>query len=190
VTVDVSEGGDHGAWAPLPTRDRVLTGGRTVYLGELEAPLLVTQPSRWGVIEASFPAMPCIVECDPLVTAALPLPARVEGWVDRCHRPVEPPGRARRAEELMGRAARFAGTLTQIRGVQVAATPFGRTIPLMVAVDVGDFVAGAARNGVTGLRPLPGLGGGVALSIHPSHDDAALGRVRDVLAVLLRRVVP
>jgi hypothetical protein len=190
VTVDVSEGDDDRDWAPLPTHDRVLTGGRTVYLGVPDPPLLVTQPSRWGVVEESFPDVACLVECDPLVTAALPLPARVEGWVDRCHRPVEPPGRPRRAEELMGRAARFAGTLTQIRGVRVAATPFGRTIPILVQVEVGGLVAAAAREGVTGLRPLPGLGGGVALSVHPDHDEDALGRVRDVLAALLRRVAP
>lgn len=185
MTVDVGECGDHAAWADLPSSDRVFTGDRTVYLEPFDPPLLVVQPNRWGVIETWFPDVACVVECDPVVTSALPLPRIVDGWMDRFHRPVDEPGRPARAEETMRRATRFARTLCQLRGVSVAATPFARTIPLIVPVRVDELVEEAASHGVVGLRPLDGLGGGVALSVHPEHTDQELATVRQVLGGLV-----
>lgn len=185
VSVDVAEYGDPSRWAALPTHDRVFSGDRTVYLEPFDTPLIVTQPNRWGVVESSFPDVPCVVECDPVVAAALPTPAVVEVWLDRCHRPIDPPGRRARAAEVIDRAARFAGTLGQIRGVSAAARPFARTIPLLVPVAIGALIDAAARAGVTGIRALGGLGGGIALSVSPDHTDDDLATVRRVLGDLI-----
>lgn len=185
MTLFVGEDVDPDSWAELPTHDRVFTGSETVFLPPLSPPVVVTQPNRWGVIEQRFPADPCLVECDPVVVAALPRPGNVAGWMDRRHRPIDLPGRPQRARGLIRRARRLAGMLASLPGVEVAAQPFARTIPLRVRADVTDLIGRMAEEGVVGLRPLEGLGGGLAVSVAPDHRDDDARRLTEILRRLV-----
>lgn len=182
--MNVAEGAPPAEWASLPDGDRVLVGGHTVWTGPFRAPIVVAQPNRWGVIEDRFPDLPCVVESDPVVTGCLPLPAAVLGFVDRAHRPIDRPG-CGHGRSLMDAAASLAAALTQIKGVKVAATPFARTIPLLVPRHPQGLIEECARRGVVGIRPLPGLGGGIALSVRAEHGRAELERIRLVLETCL-----
>lgn len=181
VKVDLSEGTSPENWAPLPTEDRVLVGGHTVWTGPFRPPVVVAQPNRWGVVEAGFPTVACLVEADPLVTAHLPLPQQVVGFVDRSHRPIDDPRRREAGLRLMETAARLATSLTQIKGVKVAATPFARTVPLLVARDPVSLIRSCTQRGMVGMRALPGLGGGVALTVNEDHGPDELERILRVL---------
>lgn len=182
--IDVSEGSEPARWVSLPG-DRVIVGGTTVWLGPHAEPLLVCQPNRWGVIEPAFPPVPAIVEVDVDVSGLMPMPATVVGWQDRTGRSVDAPTPSHRGRELLDRTARFARRLSGIAGVSVAASPFARTIPLVSPIEAGDLIEGATRHGVNGIRPLPGLAGGWALSISSDHTDEELDRVAEVVAHLV-----
>jgi hypothetical protein len=181
VTIDVSEGAGPDTWAPLPTDDRVMVGGHTVWTGPFRTPVVVPQPNRWGVIESGFPDVPCVVEADPLVTAHLPLPGLVVGFVDRTHRAIDEPYRRDTGLRLMETAARLAKRLTQIKGVRVVATPFARTVPLLVGHDPLSLVRRCSERGLVGMRPLPAVGGGVALSVNEDHGPDELERIQGIL---------
>lgn len=187
MSVDVSEGISPEKWAPLPGHDRVLVGGHTVWTGPFRAPVVVAQPNRWGVIEQDFPDVRCLVEADPPVTAHLPLPARVGGFLDRCHRPIDIPVEDEAGRRLMDQAARLARSLIQTRGVQVAATPFARTIPLLTPRTPADLIAECAEQGLVGIRPLSGLAGGVALSVRADHGPDHLDHVVSVIRNAVER---
>lgn len=187
MRVDVSEGIDPGDWAPSPTEDRVLVGGRTVWTGPFHPPVLVAQPNRWGVIEAYFPDVPCLVEADPAVTGHLPLPGDVVGFVDRSHRPLAEPPKDDTGRRLMKRAVGLGKSLGQIKGVKVAATPFARTLPLLTPSDAHGLIWACAELGLTGLRPLEGLAGGVALTVREEHGPPELDRVTEVIRTVVGR---
>ncbi|MFP3913317.1 MAG: hypothetical protein ACLFWM_00450 [Actinomycetota bacterium] len=181
MTVDVSEEVPYRQWADLPRGDRVLVGGHTVWSEPVRPPLLVSQPNRWGVVEDHFPPVPCLVEADPAVTGHLPLPDEVVGFVDRAHHPLDAPRETETGRRLLQEAIRLSRRLTQIRGLKVAATPFARTIPILTPRDARALAEGCESDGVAGLRPLEGLGGGVALSIRPEHGPGDLDRIVEVL---------
>lgn len=187
MKVDVSEGIPPERWANLPFDDRIMVGGHTVWTGPFRTPVLVAQPNRWGVVEAAFPGLPCVVEADVAVTGHLALPREVVGFVDRAHRPVAPPRESDSGRRLLGSAARVAKRLGQIREVKVAASPFARTIPLLTPRDTAALIRECEREGLVGLRDLPGLGGGIALSVREEHGPEALDRVVEVLARLILR---
>lgn len=187
MKVDVSEGIDHENWAPLPGHDRVLVGGHTVWSGPFEPPVVTPQPNRWGVIDHDFPGVECLVEADPEVTGHLPLPGRVVGFVDRTHRPINAPCVHPEGRGLMEKAARLGKRLTQMRGVRLASSPFARTVPLVTPRDANELIRDCVARGVTGIRPLPGLAGGVALSVHQHHDPDQLDHIVAVLRAVVGR---
>lgn len=180
--IDLSGGSDPSSWALLPTHDRAMVGGTTVWLGGHTLPLVVPQPNRWGVIEQAFPDVPCVVEADPEVTPWMPLPPRIEGWLDRLHQPVDTPRRTQRGRQLMRRADRLGTRLSQIKGVSVVRRPFGRTLPLLTPLEPALLIAAAAGSGVVGIHPIPGLGGGVTITIGHEHTDNDLDRVVSVVS--------
>lgn len=179
VTFDVSEGVDPQLWAISPTR--YLIGGISVWKSEG----MVSQPNRWGVIQSEFPPNPCTVEIDPLVAAHLPLPSSVVGFVDRAHRALEPPVESEDGRRAIGLARKLAGRLEQLRGVGVAFRPFARTIPLITPVEADALIEHCARAGVTGIRGLAHLGGGVALSVQPSMDEGDLAEIATIIGSAL-----
>lgn len=187
MRVDVSEGISPDEWAPLPGHDRVLVGGHTVWTGPFDPPVVVAQPNRWGVVERDFPAEMCLVEADPPVTAHLPLPARISGFLDRSHRQIDVPGQEAIGRGLMDQAARLAKSLTQTRGVQVAATPFARTVPLLTPRTPTELISECAEQGLMGVRALSGLAGGVALSVRPEHGPDHLDHVVAVIRAAVGR---
>lgn len=187
MRVDLAEGVPPDRWTPLPSHDRVMVGGHTVWTGPFDAPVVVSQPNRWGVVEQQFPPVECVVEADPLITAHLPLPEVVEGFVDRTHRRIDPPPALTSGTRMMEEAQRLAKRLTQIRGLQVAATPFGRTVPFVSSVEAPAFIAAAAEEGLVGIRTLDGIGGGFALSVGPDHGSAETEHVFGVLRALMTR---
>lgn len=182
MTIDVSEGIDPSLWAPLPTNDRVLVGGRTVWTGPFSEPVVVAQPNRWGVIEAEFPDVRCLLEGDPPVTGHLPQPRKVMGYVDRSHQPIDPPQATAAGERLMATAESLAKSITQLGGVTVAATPFARTIPLMIPLEPSRLIATCREHGLLGIHPLPGMAGGIALAVTERHGPKELRTIVEVLA--------
>lgn len=186
LTIDVAESLDPGSWPPLPTTDRVQVGGHTVWTGPFEPPVLVAQPNRWGVIESSFPPAPCVVEVDAEVAGHLPLPHEVVRFIDRRHRPVDPPAATAQGKDLMRRAQRLSKMLSQIPGVVIAATPFARTIPITTPVEAEDVIVSCRRRGLVGLRSLPGLAGGIAVSVQITHSRETLERIAAVLDGTIR----
>lgn len=185
VTIHLSEEPDPTHWETLPTGDRVVVGGRTVWTGPFETPVVVAQPNRWGVIESTFPEAPCMVEVDPAVSGWLAMPDDVVGYVDRLHRPVDRPQPTPLGRDLMTRAQRLAKALTQIRGVVVAASPFARTIPIITPMDPVKLVEACHGRDIAGIRPLRGIGGAVALTVRPEHRPEDLDTVATVLAELV-----
>lgn len=187
MRVDLAEGVPSDRWMPLPAHDRVMVGGHTVWTGPFESPVVVAQPNRWGIVEQEFPSVECLVEADPLVTGHLPLPAMVAGFVDRTHRPIAPPSALPEGKRMLEEGQRLAKRLDQIKGLRVAATPFGRTIPLVTPLEAETLIAAAAGEGLVGIRALDGLGGGFALSVGPAHGAAETDYVFGVLRALLSR---
>lgn len=159
-----------------------MVGGTTVWLGGHTLPLVIPQPNRWGLIEQTFPDVGCVVEADPEVTPWMPLPSRIEGWVDHRHHPIDPPRRTQRGRQLMLRAERLGTMLSQIKGVSVVRRPFGRTLPLMTPLEPARLIATAAADGIIGIHPIHGLGGGVIITIGHEHTDDDLSRVVSVVA--------
>lgn len=182
MRIDLAADIHESAWAPLPGHDRVMVGGRTMWIGPFDPPVLVAQPNRWGVIEGEFPPVPCLVEADPLVTGLLDLPEVVVGFVDRSHTPIDPPPATTLGKELMEAARILAKILTQIRGVVVAATPFARTVPVITPLEPSELIAACSVRGVVGIRPLAGMAGAVALTVGPDHGRVVLDRVAEVVA--------
>lgn len=187
MTIDLSEEIDPALWATLPDDDRVFVGGRTVWTGPFREPLVVAQPNRWGVIEEGFPDVACVVEVDAPVSGHLSMPARTVGFVDRAHRSVPPPERQPLGARLIAGAQTLSKAITQIRGVTVAAMPFARTIPLMTPREPADVIAECHRAGLVGIRRLPGLAGGVALTVTERLGPDDFGRIADVLAGVVGR---
>lgn len=187
LTVDVSDDIDPELWAPLPRRDRLAVGGRTIWLGAASGEVVVVaQPNRWGVVEREFPDAPCLVEADPPVTGLLPLPGDVRGFVDRTHRPIPPPRVTDVGRRLLAGAARLGKMFQQIKGVTIAATPFARTVPIITPREPDDLVVACRDRGLTGLRPLGSMAGAVAITVKPEHDRIALERIVEVLEHLAR----
>lgn len=182
VTIDLSEETDPTRWKSLPTGDRVSVGGRTVWTGPFQTPVVVAQPNRWGIIESSFPEVPCIVEVDPAVSGLLAMPDEVVGYVDRFHQPTDRPQPTPLGRDLMKRAQRLAKALTQIRGVVVAASPFARTVPLITPMDPESLAEACHGRDIVGIRPLHGMAGAVALTVRPEHRPEHLETVARVLA--------
>lgn len=182
--IDVSEG-DWSTWAALPSEDRVQVGGYHVWTGPFDPPVIVAQPNRWGVVESAFPAEECVVEVDVAVSGWLPMPERVVGYVDRSHRPVAAPAALPAGKALMERARRLSKMLTQTRGVVVAASPFARTIPLLTPLGAADLTERCATRGVVGLRPLEGMAGAVAVTVHSEHRPEDLSAVADVISEIV-----
>lgn len=188
LTIDVSDDIDPNLWAPLPRRDRLAVGGHTIWLGSPSGEaLVVAQPNRWGVVESDFPGTPCLVEADPPVTALLPLPNDVRGFVDRTHRSIPPPKPTDVGRRLLTEAARLGKMLQQIKGVRIAATPFARTVPIITPLEPDDLVAACRGRGLTGLRTLGSMAGAVALTVKPEHDRIVLERIVEVLGRVTRR---
>lgn len=185
MTIDLSEGIDPSEWGPLPTNDRVQVGGTTVWTGPYDPPVLVAQPNRWGVVESQFPDVPCLVEIDPAVSGWLPMPEDVLGYVDRAHRRIEEPTAGAVGRRLMDDAEHLAKSLTQIRGVVVAARPFARTAPLITPLEAGLVVVRFQDHGLVGVRPLEQMAGAIALTVRDEHHPEDLRRVADVLAEIL-----
>ena len=179
--LDLGEAPDPTPWKSLPTEDRLLVGGRTVWLGPHAEPLIVCQPNRWGVVETEFPGVPCLVEIDPVVAGGLPMPAEIEGWLDRAHVPVPAPIATEAGREAMSRAARLAKKLNSIRGVSVLTTGFARTIPLATALEAEDLISQSTTLGLSGIRPLPGTAGGFAITVDPLHSDPDLAFIESTL---------
>lgn len=180
--IDVSEGSDPRSWVDLPTDDRMVSGGSTVWLGNHADPLVVAQPNRWGVIESVFPSVPSIVEVDEEVSGSLLMPDIIVGFRTRSGAVVEAPRPTHRGMQLMERAAAFGRRLSGVAGITIAAEPFARTIPLLVVAAVPDVIAAVGRAGITGLRILSGIGGGVALTVRSEHTSADLEMIAAVLA--------
>ncbi len=185
VTIDLSEETDPTRWKALPTEDRLVVGGRTVWTGPFQTPVVVAQPNRWGVIESTFPETPCVVEVDAAVSGWLAMPDDVVGYVDRLHRPVDRPPPTPLGRELMDRAQRLAKALTQIRGVVVAASPFARTLPLITPMDPDRLVEACRAHDIVGIRSLGGMGGAVALTVRPEHRPEQLEIVATALAEIV-----
>lgn len=185
VTIDLSEETDPTGWRSLPTGDRVVVGGRTVWTGPFQTPVVVAQPNRWGVIESSFPEVPCIVEVDPAVSGLLAMPDEVVGYVNRLHQQTGRPQPTPLGRELMNRAQRLAKALAQIRGVVVAASPFARTVPLITPMDPERLAEACQGRDIVGIRPLHGMGGAVALTVRPEHRPEQLETVVTVLAEVI-----
>lgn len=138
---------------------------------------IVSQPNRWGIQESLFPDGPCLVEADPEVTAHLPLPARIEGFVDRCHRPIPPPQPRPEGRELLEKTARLAKQLAQISTVRLIDLPVARTIPFLTPLEASQVTEGCRRLGVVGIRVLAGMGGAVALTVHLRHEEPHLAKI-------------
>ena len=185
MTIDLSEATDPTRWKSLPTGDRVVVGGHTLWTGPFETPVVVAQPNRWGVIESSFPEVPCIVEVDRAVSGWLSMPDHVVGYVDRFHRPTDRPKPTQLGRDLMNRAQRLAKALTQIRGVAVAGSPFARTVPLITPMEPEKLVEACSGRHIVGIRSLPGMGGAVALTVRPEHRSEHLDTVATVLAEVI-----
>lgn len=185
-TVDVGEEIEPSRWLPLPGDDRLMVGGRTVWTGPYEVPVLVAQPNRWGQAEETFPDLPALVEVDPLVSGHLPMPHQVVGWVDRAHRPVAEPRKTPAGRQLISDTARLAKLLDQIAGVRLVAMPGARTVAFMTPSEPMDVVARCLDAGVIGLRTLDGLAGGIAVAVAPAHTRADLERIAEVLSRVAR----
>ncbi|MGH8911181.1 MAG: hypothetical protein ACRDVD_01615 [Acidimicrobiia bacterium] len=182
--IEVGEGIETSLWPPLPVKDRLLVGGTTVWLGPFDIPLLVAQPNRWGMVEEAFPAVACLVETDPLIAGLLPQPANVVGWVDRAHRPIEPPKATGEGQTTIDAAGRLAKMIDQIKGVRLIARPQGRTVVFTTPLEAPDLIA-KCRPKLAGLRQLDGLAGAVAVVVAPSHSAVDLVSI----ATILRRAV-
>ncbi len=180
MTVDVGEDVDPACWAPLPSHDRLLAGGHTVWIRAPDVPASVTQPNRWGVVETDFPAVPCLVECDPEVIRELVHPAEVVGFVDRRHRPIDPSDFGSQGKELMDRAERLAKRLTQIGGVRILARPFARKVPLLTPREASRLIQDCAADGLIGLRPLGEVGGAVALTVSSRHTRSDFDAIAEI----------
>ena len=180
MTIDVGEDIEPSRWAPLPAHDRVLVGGRTVWIESPDIPAIVTQPNRWGVVEADFPAVPCIVECDPELIRELAHPDEVVAFVDRRHERLDPSTFGTHGKELMRQAERLAKRLVQVRGVKVLARPFGRTVPLLTRREGSELAQECAAAGLVGLRPLSEVGGAVALTVNHRHTLEDLDRIAEI----------
>lgn len=185
MTIDLSEETDPTRWESLPTGDRVVVGGHTVWTGPFQTPVVVAQPNRWGVIESSFPEAPCLVEVDPAVSGWLDMPDDVAGYVDRLHRPTDRPQPAPLGRALMNRAQRLAKTLTQIRGVVVAASPFARSVPLITPMDPERLLEACHDRDIVGIRRLRDMGGAVVLTVRPEHGPGELQTVATVFAEVI-----
>ena len=179
--LDVGEAPDPTTWKGLPTEDRLLVGGRTVWLGPYAEPLIVCQPNRWGVVETEFPDIPCLVEIDPVVAGELPMPTEIVGWLDRAHEPLAAPVATATGREAMSRAARLANKLNSIRGVSVLTTGFARTIPLATGLEAAHLIEQSHQRGLQGIRPLPGTAGGFAITVDPLHSDPDLDFIESTL---------
>lgn len=180
VSIHVGEQIDPSRWSPLPVADRVLVGGTTAWLGPFDVPLKVAQPNRWGMAEPSFPAVPCVVESDPLVTGQLPLPADVVGWVDRAHRTIDPPTATSAGSALIAAAARLAKMLDQTKGVRLVGPPTARTVALTTPLEPADLIARCIPL-LTGIRRLEGMAGAVAVVVTPDHSRQDLETIADVV---------
>lgn len=146
---------------------------------------IVAQPNRWGIVESQFPEGPCLVEADPEVTAHLPLPACVEGFLDRAHRPIPPPRARSEGRELIDKTVRLAKQLAQIPDVRLIDSSVARTIPFLTPLEAALVIEGCRGLGVVGMRVLEGMGGAVALTVHSDHSEPHLARI----AAALGRVV-
>ena len=146
---------------------------------------IVAQPNRWGIVESQFPDGPCLVEADPQVTAHLPLPDCVESFLDRAHHPIPPPRVRSEGRELIDKTTRLAKQLAQIPSVSLIDSSVARTIPFLTPLDAAQLIEGCRRLGVVGMRVLEGMGGAVALTVHPDHEELHLARI----AAALGRVV-
>ena len=179
--VHVGEEIDPRDWAALPISDRLMVGGRTTWLQPRQSrPPVVPQPNRWGQVEETFPAVPCVVEADPLITGLLPLPADVVGWVDRMHRPLERPVPTGDGRRLLEAAGRLAKVIDQVAGIRLLAHPRGRTVAFITPMETMDVLARCAPV-VAGMRPLAGLAGGLAVVVRPEHSDEDLTTVASQL---------
>lgn len=178
--IDVSEEIEPELWPPLPTGDRLVVGGRTVWLGPFEYPLLVAQPNRWGLVEDSFPAVACRVEADPLVAGLLPHPAEVVAWVDRAHRPIPPPLATREGQRLIAAAGRLGKMIDLIKGVRLTAHPRGRTVAFTTPLEAADLITRCGP-ALAGMRRLEGLAGGVAVVVRPDHSAQDLATITAVI---------
>ena len=182
--IEVGEGIETSLWPPLPARDRLLVGGKTVWLGPFDIPLLVAQPNRWGMVEDSFPAVACLVETDPLIGGLVPQPAHVVGWVDRAHRAIERPKATPEGQATIDAAGRLAKMIDQIKGVRLVARPQGRTVALTTPLEARDLIS-RCRPELAGLRKLDGIAGAVAIAVAPGHSAEDLVSI----ATILRRAV-
>lgn len=169
------------SWGPIPSDGRLIVGGRTVWTSTPPEPVLVTQPNRWGLAEPGFPAVPCLVEIDPVIAGALARPEKVVGWVDRRHQPVAAPTETHSARRLIGRAARLAKMLDQLKGVRVIAVPTARTVAFTTPIEATGLIAGCVAGGIEGLRSLAGIGGAVAAVVSPDHTDEDFHRLADLV---------
>lgn len=187
MTIDFSEGIDPQQFAPLPAHDRAFVGGRTVWTGPYRPPVVVCQPNRWGVVEDTFPSVPCVVEADPVVTGWLALPDDVVGFVDRAHRPISQPGRSPEGREAMRKASRLASMVAQLKGVGPLTRDFARTVPLITPVEAVQIIEFFDSCGIVGVRPLDGLAGGLAVTVRADHTEAELRSFAEALEQALGR---
>jgi hypothetical protein len=182
--IDVSEEIEATLWPPLPTGDRLVVGGRTVWLGPFDPPLLVAQPNRWGLVEDSFPRVACRVEADPVVAGLLPSPAEVVAWVDRAHRPIPPPVANSEGQRLIAAAGHLGKMIDLIKGVRLIAHPQGRTVAFTTPLEAADLITRCGPE-LTGMRRLDGLAGGVAVVVRPDHSARDL----ETIAAVIRRAI-
>lgn len=182
--IDVGEEIGPTLWPSLPTGDRLVVGGRTVWLGPFELPLLVAQPNRWGMVEDSFPEVACRVEVDPAVAGLLPHPAEVVAWVDRAHRPIPEPLASSEGRRLIAAAGRLGKMIDLIKGVRLIANPRGRTVAFTTPLEATDLIAGCGPE-LAGMRRLDGMAGGVAVVVRPDHSARDL----ETIAAVVRRAI-
>ena len=182
--IDVGEEIEAARWPPLPTGDRLVVGGRTVWLEPFEIPLLVAQPNRWGLVEDSFPEVPCRVEADPVVVGLLPHPAEVVAWVDRAHRPIPQPVASSEGRRLIAAAGRLGKMIDLIKGVRLIADPRGRTVAFTTPLEATDLIS-ACGNELAGIRRLDGIAGGVAVAVRPDHSARDLETIAAAVRIAI-----
>lgn len=125
--------------------------------------------------------MPCVVEIDPVVSGELPMPAEVVAWVDRCHRSLETPVSSETGRYSIKQARRLANMLNSMNGISILAGGFARTIPLSTPLEASELIERAERRGLSGIRALPEIAGGIAITVDISHDHATLVAVAAAL---------
>jgi hypothetical protein len=185
----------------LPDPDSLHLGidGLTIWVEQGPAPdqLVMSQPNGWGVFEDLAAASSVArrhravlaVAVDPLLLPLVDLPEGSLGLTQ--WREADMTALEAGASSSVASARVLSRRLTQIRGVRVATSNrFGRRIPLIVPEEPMLVLEGLRRAGAEGGMVLPGLPGGLAVTVGWWHTRAQLEAYADALAAILADRVP